>query len=65
MPSRLKAINGKLSSAPSWVVDYVLVHELAHLIHADHSAAFWDVVNRYPKTERAIGFLMGMGLAED
>ncbi len=58
-------INGKLSSAPSWVVDYVLVHELAHLIHADHSAAFWDVVNRYPKTERAIGFLMGMGLAED
>ncbi len=58
-------INGKLTTAPSWVVDYVLVHELAHLVHADHSAAFWDVVNRYPKTERAIGFLMGMGLAED
>jgi predicted metal-dependent hydrolase len=57
-------INGKLASAPSWVVDYVLVHELAHLVHADHSPAFWDVVNRYPKAERSIGFLMGMGLAE-
>lgn len=57
-------INGKLGSAPAWVVDYVLVHELAHLVHADHSPAFWEVVNRYPKAERAIGFLMGMGLAE-
>jgi predicted metal-dependent hydrolase len=57
-------INGKLGSAPTWVVDYVLVHELAHLVHADHSPAFWEVVNRYPKAERAIGFLMGMGLAE-
>jgi predicted metal-dependent hydrolase len=57
-------INGKLAKAPSWVVDYVLVHELAHLMHADHSAAFWDVVARYPKSERAIGFLMGLGMVE-
>jgi predicted metal-dependent hydrolase len=57
-------VNGKLSKAPGWVVDYVLVHELAHLVHADHSPDFWKVVRRYAKTERAIGFLMGMGLAE-
>jgi predicted metal-dependent hydrolase len=57
-------INGKLTKAPSWVVDYVLVHEMAHLMHADHSAAFWDVVARYPKSERAIGFLMGLGMTE-
>jgi predicted metal-dependent hydrolase len=57
-------INGKLAKAPSWVVDYVLIHELAHLMHADHSAAFWDVVARYPKSERAIGFLMGLGMVE-
>jgi predicted metal-dependent hydrolase len=57
-------INGKLQRAPVWVLDYVIVHELAHLVHADHSPAFWAVVRRYPKTERAIGFLMGMGLAE-
>ncbi len=58
-------VNGKLNKAPSWVVDYVLVHELAHLVHADHSPQFWEVCRRYPKTERAIGFLMGMGLAEN
>ncbi len=57
-------INGKLTKAPSWVLDYVLVHELAHLVHDDHSPAFWDVVARYPKSERAIGFLLGMGFAE-
>jgi predicted metal-dependent hydrolase len=57
-------INGKLTKAPTWVLDYVMVHELAHLLHADHSPAFWEVVARYPKSERAIGFLMGMGFAE-
>jgi predicted metal-dependent hydrolase len=57
-------INGRLTKAPVWVLDYVLVHELAHLVHANHSAAFWDVVYRYSKTERAIGFLMGMGFME-
>jgi predicted metal-dependent hydrolase len=57
-------INGKLTKAPSWVVDYVLVHELTHLMHADHSAMFWEVVARYPKSERAIGFLMGLGMTE-
>jgi predicted metal-dependent hydrolase len=58
-------VNSKLVKAPGWVVDYILVHELAHLVHADHSTAFWKVVSQYPKTERAIGFLMGMGLAEE
>jgi predicted metal-dependent hydrolase len=57
-------INGKLQQVPTWVLDYVIVHELAHLVHANHSPAFWGVVQAYPKTERAIGFLMGMGLAE-
>ncbi len=57
-------VNSVLKKAPGWVVDYVLVHELTHLLHAGHGPEFWGVVARYPKSERAIGFLMGMGLAE-
>ncbi len=43
---------------PDWVVDYLLVHELAHLAEAGHGPAFWSLVGRYPKTERARGFLI-------
>jgi predicted metal-dependent hydrolase len=51
-------ISTRLGAEPSWVLDYVIVHELAHLAVPYHDAKFWAVVNRYPKTERARGFLM-------
>lgn len=53
-----------LSSYPRWVCDYVIVHELAHLVVPDHSARFWELVNRYPMTERARGFLIAKGMEE-
>ena len=53
-----------LAEYPRWVCDYVIVHELAHLLVADHSKRFWDLVNRYPMTERARGFLIAKGMEE-
>jgi predicted metal-dependent hydrolase len=55
-------ISDRLATMPLWVLDYVLVHELAHLLEPNHSAAFWQLVNRYPLTERARGYLIAIGL---
>lgn len=63
--SRDIRISDRIAGFPAWVVDAVIVHELAHLVHADHSPAFWALAHRYPKTERALGFLIAKDLSED
>jgi predicted metal-dependent hydrolase len=51
-------LSDRLARFPTWVLDYVIVHELAHLVVPDHSADFWKLVARYPKAERARGYLI-------
>lgn len=53
-------LSSRLVGMPGYVVDYVLLHELAHLLRADHSAAFWDLLKSYPELDRARAFLDGV-----
>ncbi|HTW07774.1 MAG TPA: M48 family metallopeptidase [Acidimicrobiales bacterium] len=57
-------ISSRLASEPLWVIDYVIVHELAHLHVHGHGKSFWRLVNRYPLAERARGFLLARGLGD-
>ncbi|WP_344686462.1 M48 family metallopeptidase [Blastococcus jejuensis] len=53
-------LSSRLRSMPEYVVDYVLVHELVHLLEPGHNDRFWTLVARYPRAERARGFLEGV-----
>jgi predicted metal-dependent hydrolase len=52
----------RLRGMPAWVVDYVILHELVHLIVPSHGPKFWVLVERYPRAERARGFLEGFSM---
>ena len=55
-------ISHRIGAMPAWVRDYVLIHEMSHLIEPNHSKAFWNIVSRYRLAERARGFIMAAGL---
>ncbi|MCU1455835.1 MAG: putative metal-dependent hydrolase [Acidimicrobiales bacterium] len=58
-------ISDRLAPWPEWVLDYVLVHELAHLVESGHGRAFNALVDRYPLAERARGYLLAKAGADD
>jgi predicted metal-dependent hydrolase len=62
-PERTIRLSRTLQDLPSWVQDYVLLHELAHLIEPGHGPRFWRLLDSYPRTERARGYLDGVTAA--
>jgi len=54
--------NWRLIKAPMFVIDYVIVHELAHLIEANHTPRFWNIVRaQTPRMEKSKAWLMEYG----
>jgi predicted metal-dependent hydrolase len=53
-------ISVRVKGMPSWVLDYVILHELTHLLQPGHGREFWTLLESYPRTERARGFLEGV-----
>ncbi|MHB8380302.1 MAG: M48 metallopeptidase family protein [Acidimicrobiales bacterium] len=64
--SRDIRVSSRLRQCPEWVIDAVLVHELAHLQEADHSATFYEIANRHPRQNDSElyldGYALGLGL---
>jgi predicted metal-dependent hydrolase len=60
LADRTIRISDRLTDVPGWVLDAVLVHELAHLLRGDHDDVFDELVARYPRTADAAFFLEGL-----
>lgn len=55
-------LNWRLIKAPMYVIDYVIVHELAHLLEANHTPRFWNIVKaKAPNSEKAKNWLKEHG----
>ena len=58
-------LSTRLAAFPNWVLDYVIVHELCHMEIESHTPEFWELVNRYPRAERAVGYLIAKSGEKD
>lgn len=58
-------ISDKIQQWPTWVIDYVIAHEIVHRAHPNHSADFWKMLGRYPHVEKALGFVEGVSFAQN
>lgn len=58
-------LSHRLKDMPAWVRDYVIIHELAHLMEPNHSKRFWERVSKYRYAERARGFLIAREMEDN
>lgn len=58
-------LSSRLIGMPGYVTDYVLLHELAHLLQPDHSPAFWQLLGGYPRLDQAKSYLEGVAFGAD
>jgi hypothetical protein len=59
--TRTIRLSAALRHMPTWVLEAVMAHELAHVVHPNHSPAFWELLRRVcPETDRARAFLEGV-----
>jgi len=64
LPDGAIRISTRVRGMPPWVLDYVLLHELAHLIQPGHGPDFWALLSDFPHRDRARGFLDGVAFAQ-
>ncbi len=61
-PNNNLNFNSRILKAPSFVIDYLIVHELAHLVEANHTPRFWNIVSvQVPRWEQAKTWLRAHG----
>jgi len=58
-------LSDRLQRTPPWVIDYVLIHELAHLVEPNHGPRFSELIQRFPDHQRGQGFLLGYETASN
>jgi hypothetical protein len=57
-PNKTITLNWKLIKAPIYVINYIIVHELTHLIELNHSSEFWNIISvQVPNYNRAKSWL--------
>ena len=57
-------ISRRLATAPEWVLETVVLHELVHLLEAHHNQRFWALARKHPRSDDAAHFLDGVAWAD-
>lgn len=58
--------NWRCAMAPAHIIDYIVVHEMCHMYHMNHSKEFWDLISSVmPDFERRKEWLKNFGIRMD